>query len=102
MKQNYLLAFAPYYGMPHMGIYGNATDFGGMGIVWLFVTVLLKILFWLVIILVCVKLFRWFRGQSGCCKVFGGGALEILRERYAEGKISQKEYEERKKVLEKK
>lgn len=67
---------------------------------------ILMILFWVAVIVVVVLLFRQILHSQGT----GSSAprdqpprdpLEILRERYARGEIGTEEFEERRKVLEK-
>lgn len=55
--------------------------------------------FWGALIVGTVLLVRWL-GGAGTGPERGDGALETLRRRYAAGEISEEEYEERRKVLE--
>ena len=70
--------------------------FGGMGGGWgmgfggIFV-----ILFWALIIVGAVVLFRWITDQSKGGKT----ALQILQERYARGELQREEYEQKKRDL---
>ena len=64
-----------------------------------------QVLFWGLIIMLIVKLFRSSR-SSHCChdngemeEVEGDRSLEIVRERYAKGEIGKKEFEQLKKDL---
>ena len=68
--------------------------FGGIGM----------LLFWGVIIVLLVLVFRGFAGgwpsRSGTdAPRAGSKALDILQERYAKGEISKEEYDERRKTL---
>ena len=58
---------------------------------------ILMILWWVLIIAAIVTLVRWLSGRS----LYGRGAnaLAILKERYAKGEISKKDFNERKKEL---
>jgi putative membrane protein len=63
-------------------------DFGwGMGFGWI-----LMILFWALVILGVVGLFKWSTGRSG---TRSKTAREVLQERYARGEIDQQEYQEK-------
>jgi len=53
------------------------------------------ILFWVVLIVGAVLLFRWVSDQSKT----GKSALEILQERYARGEIQREEYEQKRRDL---
>jgi putative membrane protein len=58
------------------------------------------ILFWVVILLVIVGLFRGLSGNIGGRGDSGRKtALDILKERYARGEIDKKEFEEKKRDL---
>jgi len=62
----------------------------GMGFGGIFV-----ILFWALIIVGAVVLFRWITDQSKGGKT----ALQILQERYARGELQREEYEQKKRDL---
>lgn len=83
-----------YYDHPHMW---------GMGYGW-FIGPIMWLLFIAIAAVVVVLLVRWL-GVSGApgagvAGASGKTALDILKERFAKGEIDQKEYEERRKVLE--
>ena len=55
------------------------------------------LLWWALVIVGIVALVKWAirgRGSAG-----GGSALDILKERYARGEISQQEFEEKKRAI---
>lgn len=58
---------------------------------------LISLLWAVVVLVIALALIRNWRGRH--CRGHRGGALEMLRERYAKGEISTAEYEERKKTL---
>ena len=63
-------------------------DFGwGMSFGWVFM-----VLFWVLVILSIIALFKWLTGSSG---TRNKTAREILQERYARGEIDRKEYQEK-------
>lgn len=68
--------------------------YGLMGFGWIF-----GLIFWGLLILGVVLVIKWTIGSSG-----GGGrgltALDILKQRYASGEISEEEYHRMKKELE--
>ncbi len=74
-----------------MGYYG-----GGFGFGWLFM-----ILFWVLIIVGIVSLAKWVSTSAGACGRSGGDskALEILKQRYARGEISEQEFQKIKQDL---
>lgn len=80
---------------PMMGYGGwnNMMGWGGFGLGWIFM-----LLFWVLIILGVVALIRYL-GNSGKAPKGHKTALEILKERYAEGEIDKKEFEDKKKDL---
>jgi putative membrane protein len=69
---------------------------GGFG--WGILGAFFSFLFWLVIILVLVGIFRG-RGQGFVTGRGGGSALRILEERYARGEIDRDEFVERRRFL---
>ena len=78
--------------------YGMNSGFSVLGFIF-------QILFWGLIIMLIIKLFKHSH-SSGCCH--GGGeieevsedrSLEIVKERYAKGEISKKQFEDMKKEI---
>lgn len=72
-----------------MGWYGNGMGAGG----WVFMIVSM-VIFWGLVILAGVMIFRGTGNRSQ-----SHGALEILDERFARGDIDREEYEARRTVL---
>jgi len=70
--------------------------FGGHGFVpWMFFGPAMMLIFFAVCIAMAYLLVRaGWRGQSG-----EGRAIDILRERFARGEIDQREFEERRRLL---
>lgn len=85
------------YGSGHMGRW----MMGDWGMGWF--GMIFMLLFWALIIAGIVFLIRWLvqstgsRGSSGADT--GSQAMDILKERYARGEISQDEYESMKKEI---
>jgi len=66
-------------------------NYGTMGFGWLF---------WIVIIAAIIWLITYITQKKGSdTSGHEGRAIEILKERFARGEISQKEYEEKRKTL---
>ena len=57
---------------------------------------LMMLIFWIVVIALLVYGIRWFAGLH---RPHRDPALDILRQRYARGEISQEEFEEKKRAL---
>ncbi len=78
------------WGYPMMrGGYG-----GGWGLGWGLVGLGSTVLFWLVLLWVLAKIFRYSGHRED-----GDTALKVLLERYARGEIDKKQFEEMKKDL---
>jgi putative membrane protein len=69
----------------------------GMGFGWIFM-----ILFWALIILGVVALFKWLLSGGGTVGSAGSSetALEILKDRYARSEINREQYEQIRRDLE--
>jgi len=57
------------------------------------------LLFWIIIILLAYLLIRWFVEQNKTRRYEEKSALDIAKERYAKGEITEEEFEEMKKRL---
>jgi len=68
------------------------TTFGSFG--WIFI-----ILFWILVIIGIISLFKWFASQNNNGQRKEKTALDILNERYAKGEINKDEYDDKKKDL---
>jgi uncharacterized membrane protein len=55
---------------------------------------------WVFIIFGCGWFFWWWRPRIGYRRVYADSPMEIVRRRYASGKISREEYEDLRKDLE--
>lgn len=64
--------------------------FGWLGAIFM-------VLWWVLIVIALIALIRWLAGK--CSGAHSKSALDILKERYARGEISQAEFEEKKKDL---
>jgi putative membrane protein len=73
-----------YWGGPQMGWWG-----WGIGSIF-------SLIFWVLLILLFISLFRHWSGHG---RMEDDSAGRILRERYARGEISKKEFEEMKKDI---
>ncbi|QBQ55161.1 SHOCT domain-containing protein [Nitrosococcus wardiae] len=75
---------------------GEMDHFGwGMGLGWLFM-----LLFWILIILGIIALAKWLvKASSNRDRRAEKTALEILKERYAQGEIDREEFEQKKRDL---
>ena len=85
-----------------MGKFGGPMMYGGgIGVEGIIITAL-HLVFWLILIMVVVKLVKHYFPQSPwkCCSS-KDGALDILRQRYAKGEIDTEEFNKRKIELEK-
>ncbi len=70
--------------------------YGGTG--WSLIGMILMIAFWVLVIAAIVIFIKWLIDQSRGGR--GKSALDIIKERYARGEISKKQFEEMKKDLE--
>lgn len=77
-----------------MGNFFNYPMMGWFGGGWIFMA-----LFWVLAIGAGAILIKWLAGQSQNEEGGDGSALAILKERYAKGEISKKEFMEKKKDL---
>ena len=69
---------------------------GGFGWGWM---PLLMLVFWGLVIWGIVAAVRHSGHHASCCTTTTESALELLKKRYAQGEITKKEYEEKKKDL---
>lgn len=70
--------------------------FDGMGWGWVGLGIVHMALFWILVILGIVVLVKWLAGGPSRG---GGGALEILRERYAKGELTREQFEQMKREV---
>ena len=77
------------------GIYAN----GNFGWIGMLIGMGIQLLFWIVIILIAVKLFRNYSHKTHIGNLSNSSALNILRERYAKGEIDTEEFNRRKQDL---
>ena len=73
--------------------------FGGGGLIWMIFIFIFIIAIIIGIILLIVWLVRRVSYSGDTSKTDAGSALEILKQRYAKGEISKKEYENIKKDI---
>ncbi|HBP01390.1 MAG: hypothetical protein UY41_C0011G0023 [Candidatus Moranbacteria bacterium GW2011_GWE1_49_15] len=66
----------------------------GFGLGWIFTLV-----FWALVIWGIYTLIKWANEQGKLKTGEGGGAMRILKERYAKGEISKEQFEQMKKDL---
>ena len=90
-------AFWSSYGWPYYGGMMGPWMMGGFGLGW-FLPVGM-ILFWGLVIWGIVALVRGLNNQKYCETTATDSALEILKRRYAQGDITKKEYQAKKKDL---
>lgn len=72
--------------------YGYGSGFWGFGIV-------MMVLWWALVVVAIVALIRWIRSNTKTGIGHHGSALDILKERYAKGEITKKEFEGMKRVV---
>ncbi|SCK27750.1 putative membrane protein [Variovorax sp. HW608] len=79
----------------------NWNGYGGLGF-----GVLLMVVFWALVVLGVMTLFRWLTGDSPFDRRQSWGpprrdktAIEILQERYARGEIGREEFEQKRRDL---
>lgn len=77
-------------------MWGHMQEWGGSGWAWFAVG---HVLWWLLIAVGIVVLLRWTLGVGRHRPRDADHAVDVLRERYARGEITQAEFEERKRVL---
>ncbi|MCL5003948.1 MAG: SHOCT domain-containing protein [Patescibacteria group bacterium] len=81
-----------YFWPNHMG-----WGFGSFGFLGL-IGVIFNILFWVLIVLLIVSLFKHLSGSKEAEKE-SDSSLKILKERYARGEINKEEFDQKKKDL---
>jgi putative membrane protein len=74
-------------------------NWGGFGQGWMFFGWIFMVLFWVAFVLLIIWLYKQVTGTRDVVSV--ESAIEILKKRYAKGEIDKKEFEEKKKDLEK-
>lgn len=79
-----------------MGYYGYGTEWGYMGI-W---GPIFMVIFWLFVIVGIMALIQGNSGMGTRHRRQENSALDILKERYAKGEMTEKEFEKKKKDLE--
>ena len=65
---------------------------------WGWLGVVLMFVWWIAVIVLAVMVIRWIAGTGGGAR--RPSAMEILRERFAKGEMTKREFEDRKKELE--
>jgi putative membrane protein len=78
---------------------GMMNYMGGSGWGWMFFGWIFMILFWVVIILLIIWLYKQIRGPQEATQT--ESALDVLKKRYAKGEIDKKEFEEKKRNVQK-
>jgi putative membrane protein len=85
--------------MPNGMMEGMINNWGCFGWGWMFFGWIFMILFWAAVVLLIIWLYKQITGTKDVAQ--DESALEILKKRYAKGEFDKKEFEERKKDLEK-
>ncbi|HCP15237.1 MAG TPA: hypothetical protein DIT32_05645 [Peptococcaceae bacterium] len=80
----------PYYGPSSQWLGDGGTWWLGLA------SMILYLVFWAVVIIVAVRLFKKYFNPSGLPKEKEDQAMQILRERYAKGEIDAEEFKQKK------
>jgi len=77
----------------------NMMSWGGVGLTFGIIGLILMVLWWLFVVAAIVFLIKWIAKQFRNGDSIQKSVLDILKERYARGEIDKKEFEEKKKDL---
>lgn len=81
------------------GLGNNMMSWGGAGLTFGIIGLILMVLWWLFVVAVIIFLVKWIIKQFKDGGSTQKSVLDILKERYAKGEIDKKEFEEKKKDL---